>query len=571
MSLELTFTTQGNAQVLAEIERQQAALRRQKDLARELTEQAREDARERERAAKAIEAIRQRHLTAEEKLQERLEKTARLLKDQPDLMAKEQQRLRDEYERTRQKIDDVGKQGEQTFSIDRLAKYALGFVSIHKAVQLITEELRVQQEMIDRRAATQVTVGESRNVLLRNLVGQDEATIRGTLQSAAQIATDTGVSEVAINQALASAVSATGGNIPLAVDLVRDAAKFLADRPAEIGEFAGTLGDLTRVTNVADARTSLGLLSRVGQLSRITSPALQARNIAPALIGTMAFGGDAATSGALFAALTTGTGDVSGERTGTALISLAQQLDEAARGAGTFAKTFQPGEIQGTSLAERIRFLQQQPELARRFVERASFERKAVGPIRQLLTEPDSQIARELAAAQQQFGDLAALRAVGDEALAVFAMNQLQPVSDRRRRIQRAMEQLQTRRPEAQLSTEEIEHVRTLLLESGMRAWGANIDLQIASKTGGVGVSLDEAIDLLRNRARFLAGEGRASWGEALTPLLKGVRDVDILRQTPEIQDMVRSLEAAVKELEQIRQATQGAERKLGEGGMPTD
>lgn len=571
MSLELTFTTQGNAQVLAEIERQQAALRRQKELAKELAEQSREETRERERAARAIEAIRQRHLTAEEQLQEKLEKTAKLLKDQPELLAKEQQRLRDEYEKTKQKIDDVGQQQESTFSVERLARYALGFVSIHKAVELITEELRVQQEMIDKRTAAQMSVGESRNVLLRNLVGQDETTIRETLQSAARIATETGVSEVAINQALASAVSATSGNIPLSIDLVRDAAKFLSDRPSEIGEFAGTLGDLTRVTGTADARTSLGLLSRVGRLSRITSQALQARNIAPALVGTMAFGGDAPTSGALFAALTTGTGDVSGERTGTALISLAQQLDEAAQGKGVFAKDFKPGDIQGDTLAERIRFLQQHRELAQRFVDRASFERKAVGAITQLLTDPASQIAREFAAGQSQFGDLAALRATGDEAIDIFRLNALQGVSERRRRIERAAESSLTRRAEDRLSTEEIEHVRSLLIDAGMRSFAANIDLGIASKIGGVGVSLDEAIGLLEGRARYLSGEEKASWGEALTPLFKGVSEFDIRRQAPEVQEMVKSLNEAVEELKQIKEATQGTERKVSDGGIPTD
>jgi hypothetical protein len=174
----------------------------------------------------------------------------------------------------------------------KVIAYGGSFLTIHAAVRAITTELQAQQELIDKRVATQLTVGESRNVLLRNLIGREDA-IPAVQAAATSIAGETGLSEVPINLALAQAVSATGVNVPLSIDLVKMAAKFLKDRPQEIGGFAGTLGDLTRVTQSNDPLVQLGLLSKVGQLSRVVSPQLQAKNIAPALINTMPFGGSA--------------------------------------------------------------------------------------------------------------------------------------------------------------------------------------------------------------------------------------------------------------------------------------
>jgi hypothetical protein len=99
------------------------------------------------------------------------------------------------------------------FSPQKLLAYAGGFASIQQAVRLITEELRAQQEIVDNRVEAQLTVGESRNVLLRNLIGQEKL-IPDVQKAATDIASKTGLSEVPINLGLASAVSSTGGNVP---------------------------------------------------------------------------------------------------------------------------------------------------------------------------------------------------------------------------------------------------------------------------------------------------------------------------------------------------------------------
>lgn len=386
----------------------------------------------------------------------------------------------------------------------KVIAYGGSFLSIHAAVKAITAELQAQQDLIDKRVQAQLTIGESRNVLLRNLVGQ-EALIPQVQQAATSIANETGLSETPVNLALASAVSSTGGNVPLSIELVRMAAKFLKDRPQDVGSFAGTLADLTRVTQSVDPEVQLGLLAKVGQLSRVVSPELQAKNIAPALIGSMPFGGDAQTSGALFAALTGGSADVTGERTGTALVALAAQLEDAMAGTGSFRATKnKPGPIPGlagiTQLRERIAYLRSHPQDAKYFLDNASFEKKVLGPITQLLLDPSAQVSRDYQAALGQIGDNATLRRVGAQALGVFRNNALEPVAERGRRLSRLIENLQTRRAENRLSTSELEQLQIIAQETGSTALGSKLAQLRDRVLGGIGVSVGEAIEQIEAR-----------------------------------------------------------------------
>lgn len=371
-------------------------------------------------------------------------------------------------------------------------------MSIHTAVRAITAELQAQQSIIDARVQTQLTVSEARNRLLRNVDPKDAA---GVLKSATDIANETGLSEVAVLGGLEAAVSSTSGNIPLSTKLVRTASKYLRDRPGDIGGFSGTMADLTRVTQSESPEVQLGLLKRIGGLSRITSAELQAKNIAPALIGMREFGGDARTGGALFAALTTGGADVTGERTGTASIQLAAQLAEAAEGEKAFAKTDAFKGLSGLDLRRRITALQSDPELAQAFLSKASFEKKVLGPIRALLLDPSSATARDFAANLDKIPSNQGLAKIGQETMQMFQQyNALEPVAERGRRLGRAVEGLQTRRAEDRLSVTELEQLRTIALETGSTSLGAKFTEFRDRATGGLGVSVGEAIEQIESR-----------------------------------------------------------------------
>lgn len=449
----------------------------------------------------------------------------------------------------------------------KVVAYGATFLTVRTAVQAITAELKAQQELIDRRTQTQLTISESRNLLLRNLDESKPDEIRRVQRAAIGLARETGVSEHSINVALASAVSSTGGNVPLATNLVSLATRYLKDRPSEIGDFAGSLADLTRITNSTDPEVQLGLLRRVGQLSRITESRAQAENIAPALIGTAAFGGTAPVSGALFAALTTGAADVKGASSGTALIALAAQLEDATKGTNSFRETKNsPGPIRGlagsTDLGARVAYLQAHPQDAKYFLEQASFEKKLLGPITQLLTDPRSQVALDYAGNRTRIPGIAGLNRIGERTLGIFdEFNTLEPVAERRRRLDSLVEQYQTRKPSRNLDTHDLENLRTIALETGSTAFGAKLDEYVARIKGHGVVSSEEAIKLLESRRDELehpVSKRTFTAGDLTVPVYTP------RAATPEEKQSAKLLKQAVDELKKTNATLDNASRSGG-------
>ena len=287
---------------------------------------------------------------------------------------------------------------------------ALGVTGVLGAMQKVTEEIRTQIRLQEQQSQRQITLNQARQDLLRNLAGVSQGDRRAALETTAGIAAETGVAQKFIFQAAASAVSASGGAVDPALAAVRQSARFLADRPEAIAGFAGSLLDLSKVTGTTDALVNQGLLTQVGALSRVVDPQAQAQNIPRSLIGQQAFGSTGQGAAALFAALTTGSGDIRGATSGPAALALAEQL----RRFGTiedldeFATDRQRQEkeeerrlkapLQGlTTTQQRIAALQADPDLAQAFLGQASFEKVALGPIEQLLLNTSSQVAQEFA------------------------------------------------------------------------------------------------------------------------------------------------------------------------------
>lgn len=434
------------------------------------------------------------------------------------------------------------------FSVAKLTSVVGAVGAIRGAFALVTKELQAQQAMIDKRTEAQLSVGESRNQVLRNLVGSSPADIKKVQDAAIDISTQTGVSEAPINAALAAAISATGGNNDLAINLVRKATQFLKDRPTEIGDFAGSLGDLTRVTGSTDPSASLGLLTRIGQLSRITSPKLLAANAAPGLIGAAAFGGSPQSSGALFASLTTGSGDNTGATSGTAVVGLAQQLSEFASGEGAFkGKVAANPALQQGGLLDRIRYLQQNPAAAKQFLDTASFEKKMIGPIMQLLTDPSSAVRRDFEGGLRAIPGNAGLARVGNEALDIFTRNSLEPVADRKRTLAQGLEQAQARASSEYLSTEEIALVRARMMESGQTDFGAGLNELFNQATAGGKVRTSDVIAQLERRAQTLENPPGVDWGIALGGSPSGNDTLPATAEEREQAKLLREMVDALK------------------------
>lgn len=370
-----------------------------------------------------------------------------------------------------------------------------GFTSLSAAAALYTKELDAQQNLFDKRVATQLTVDQSRAVVRRNLSGSSDAEIKDVASTAIQIADKTGISEVFINQALADSLSASGVNIPASKKAVRAAARISPDTPEDIKQIAGTLLDLSKVTKTNDGLANLGYLSAVGAAGRVVDAKAQATNIAPGIIGTLPFGGNAKDSGSLFAALSNAGADSQGQLTGTAIIQFARQIEAFDKKTAAF---------DSDTLGGRVSALQGNQKLAEAFLSKASFAGKAVGPIRQLLTDAKSNAALQYAANLKDLPELEGLSARGQRAIDVLSIaNPLQVTAQRGRTLSRFAEGLQAQRASDQLSTAEIDNVKVILQELGGTALGTDAGLFL-SRLDGDGITTSEVQGSLRSRAKGL-------------------------------------------------------------------
>lgn len=555
MSLDLVFASKGSAGVLAEL----AKLKQGAKLA---NDELKKDNQALLSLSRDVQRSYTQTLTPIEKLRQQAGRLQEALKNTklPDL---DKQKAAQALERVNAKIKDIegntGKASNKLSEAFGSGKAALlgafatsaGAVaaSIGLVIKTLIDEMRAAQELADKASATQLSVAASRNVVIRNLPGADDATIRQVLGENAGLAAATGVSETAINQARASALSASGGNIEASRRATEIAARFLSDRPSEIGDFAGSLLDLSKVTGSTDARVNLGLLSTVGGLSRITGQREQATSIAPALIGAREFGFSTSESAALFSAITTASGDLTGRQSGTATIQLAKQLE-----------AFNPEQLAGMTTGQKLAALQSNRALADQFMADASFEAKSFGPIRSLLTNPQSYAARQYRSNLTALPGTQGLRAKGQRSLDAFSVNTLESVAAVDRAISSTLEQLELDAP-ATASTEQIRRIQQILQLSGSSATGARLRTSLQRYANGDStIALDELASLVSpviadlrdgsTRSEFVSG---GTFG-----------GVTITKKVPATEGELKNAELLEQLLQELKRNTTATEQSGG-------
>lgn len=249
------------------------------------------------------------------------------------------------------------------------------------ARQLLTEFQRIK-ELQQTDADKQVEFEQTLVQAVRNaggLFGAEEIK-----KIALDLEKDTGVQPVKIAEAISSALSARGPTTKAqaqeAIDATAAALKYAPELSAEDSAFLAGAGIDTSKRFGFSPEESLGFLQNVGSLARVTDLNSLAQNVAPAVNNLSQFGNSPQEAGSLVSAVTQGVGDFSGRMSGTAVIQLAKQLRD--RGIGS-------------STAEGIKLLQEDPKLKQKFLEggtfkgetfpKASFEAKADPTIRDLL------------------------------------------------------------------------------------------------------------------------------------------------------------------------------------------
>ncbi|NLE58092.1 MAG: hypothetical protein GX616_07020, partial [Planctomycetes bacterium] len=306
-----------------------------------------------------------------------------------DRLLKANKLSQDQYNRAvgqaKTQMDGAAQSGEKAFGpkMHRMTTQLLGALGltggVAGAIQIVRMEYEHLIEAQRQAASATLTQAQTQEVALVNLGATTEAQRDKFVSASKAMAASLGVSETEVYRRASDALSARGDK-PVygpggAMDAVRASFSFSRGDPQAGIASAGAALDLSSVTK-ATADESLGFLQAIGQKARITDPRKLAVNLPPAMTAATSAGADPRTAGALFAALTQGMTDPTGESSRTASIAFSQQL----RG---FQDT---DEWVNMSMSKRIARLQSDPALRDQFLAKASFEKRAQAPIEQLLS-----------------------------------------------------------------------------------------------------------------------------------------------------------------------------------------
>jgi len=328
--------------------------------------------------------------------------------------------------------------------VRNLATGLMGAGGLYAGFRAIRAELEQIAQLQDRAFQTHTTLASAQQDVIRNLQGVPEDQAKQFLADVRGVAADTRVKEKHLLAGAASALSASGQDLPASLKAVTQAARFLPDKPGDIGLLAGSLLDMAKITGTTDAAVNQGYLSAIAAQSRLVDPAAQARNIPPALIGMRQFGATSREAAAAFATQTVQAGDIKGEMSGTAVISMAEQLEEffvQDKKVQRLNRRFGIDPM-ALTMGQRIEGLWANPEMAARFMEGASFEKKALGPIRSLLTQPGGEAAEAYRRTLGAIPEPEAARGLALDAVARRYLSPYEPAAEVGRIFGVASEQL---------------------------------------------------------------------------------------------------------------------------------
>ncbi|MEX2310637.1 MAG: hypothetical protein WD738_23925 [Pirellulales bacterium] len=467
------------------------------------------------------------NLTPQERYNQKMETLAKAVKSGAIQMA--------EAERTagrmRQRLDDATKSSGGLFGpamLSNIGSYVAGIASASAALSLFRSELDAVRKEAERITQSQLEAGPARDVLKRNIAGMGPKRAAGVERRAEALAAQLGLPQAKIDVALAEAYSASGGDVEAAFNQVRAAGQFLKSAPEQIGTFSGSLGDISKGTGDPNAMRNLGFMIRIGAMSRVADAQKQAKSIPQALAGARAFQATGEQSGALFAALSVAAADIEGNISGTGTIRTAEQLK------GFFDKQVKDKKFQSAAVdtfAERLGELRKSPELARQFIDKASFEAKVKGPLQQFFLDPNSAMARAYESNLQQFGTAAQQQATAHETIGYLGQGRFAATGATERAITSKVEQFRLGR-EAQLTAESreaiIERVARLNMQFLFQA-----RLGVLGQTG-LTMSPEEAI-----------GQLESSLGAAQRGVFRP--EVELIQNTKEMVTELKAIRERVK------------------------
>lgn len=249
-------------------------------------------------------------------------------------LREEAKKTAEEHERGGEKANELAERMNEFISeqIRGLVEMGAEWLTVHKAVELVSEELERQNELRKKALEFQTEAGAARPQLYRNLAGLSREEMAEVKEQLELLQTRYSIPhEQTLDAAAVQAISATGGdtrkglaNLEQALRMVPDA----AEHPDELESLAGGLGDLAKVTSEPDPEKNLGFLLSVQHGARVTALKDASVNLIPAALALKQHGASVQEAFAVLSSLGQSIEDSEGAETGTGAIKFSEKLDQ---------------------------------------------------------------------------------------------------------------------------------------------------------------------------------------------------------------------------------------------------
>ncbi len=262
----------------------------------------------------------------------------------------------------------------------------LAVIELHKEFNTFHKRM---QEVIE----TNKNAAGSFAELRANFKGDETITDAQLDKKVLEGAKKTGTSVDVFSKALGPAFSAKGSQSNQFAYEATIAALIFNRDPAQAAALTGAVGDFSKFGESTNPRAILGFLSGSQKSARMLSVDQFAKSATPAVNAVRQTGNTIEESTELFVALANLSADQTGETTSTAVVNLAAKLEKSG--------------VAGNTTTERIKTLQNNPELRKQFFKDNTFEAKATPAIKALLSG-DENAMKEYQAAKEGIGSLEA-------------------------------------------------------------------------------------------------------------------------------------------------------------------
>lgn len=384
-----------NTQEFKDSQREKARLREQEE--QQIKENAREQKKFNEEGKRLSEQARtplQRYNTEVEKLNRQL-KAGNLTAAEHARLVK---RARTEYRNATQSgnIWSRSIKGMGT----SLAGYATGLISATALLRTFISELEKSERLRQKSRDQTITDEEGLQRARANFVGDETVSKKNLDSEIRRYAKNAGVSVAEFATASADTFSARGDRTNrFALDATFAAFAASPNKDVTVArELAQSAGDFAKLGGSQSAEAIVGFLAQGQQSARITDVAKLGQAAFPATSAAVQNGASIEQGMEQFIALNNLIGDKEGRVSSTASVSLTEQLQKFEGTAG----------IEGGPAAQ-VKALQENRELAKAFMEFASFEKKSLAGVRSLVFG-DERGAGALADAQKKIGSLSELQ-----------------------------------------------------------------------------------------------------------------------------------------------------------------